>query len=130
MDINTFKTIENNEKKLSDLYEKRKHVYYAVKSPSLYGIKKTTPADPTAAAFEKLQAIDEEIAQTIIKQADLLESMLNWMHYSPDPPPVEVARILINRYVLRKSWAETGRAVEISAAGCKNRIYRYFKNNA
>lgn len=129
MDLKTFQRISENQRILSELYERRKTIYNTVHSPSLSGIKKTTPADPTARAFDKLQAIDDQIAQITIKQADLLEPVLNWMYYSPEPVPVDVARILINRYILRKSWAETGRTVEITPAGCKNRIYRYFKNN-
>ena len=127
MDINTFKTIEHYQKQINDLFEKRKHVYYTVKSPSLSGIRATSPADPTAKAFYRLQAIDNKITDLICKNSEVTIEALNWMYNKP--VPVDVRRILINKYMCGLSWKETARIVESTPAAARVMIYRYFKEN-
>ena len=124
MEIKVFQDINKYQRCIDELYERRKGAYYAVQSPRLSGIKSTTPADPTAKALEKLTAIDEQIAKAEIKKAELLGPALDWMYSTP--VPVDVRRILINKYFCCLSWEATGRAVGSSASACRMMIYRYF----
>ncbi len=128
MEISTFITIYKLQKQIDELSEMKKAVYYAVNSPSLSGIRSTSPADPTAKAFYKLQAIDEKITEAILKRSAAASSALRWMYTKP--VPVTVRRILINRYMMCLSWKDTGRRIGSNPETARIMLYRYFKDNA
>ena len=113
---------------IDDLEQMKLNWYRPVHSPVLNGMPhSSTPSDPTASAFAKIERINDQIAMIQSELADELEEILNWLYDGTDKSE-EFQRIVICHYLNRMSWEATTRHVlgYYGTESAKNYVYRYF----
>ena len=125
--IARLRRIRQKQNHIDDLEQMKLQWYRPVRSPALNGMPHgTTPSDPTATAFAKIEQINNEIAMIQSELADEIEEILEWLYQ--DDKSIELQRIIVCHYLNGMSWEATTRHVlgYYGTESAKNYVYRYF----
>ena len=126
------RAVKKLQNEIDELEQMKLRWYRPVHSPNMDGMPhSTTPGDPTAQAFFKIEMINEKI--TVIQQqlADIVEEILDWLYTDLSDEILEqseLRRIIICHYIDGMSWETTTRHVlgYYGSDTAKKRVYRYF----
>ena len=130
--LSRLRAVKKLQNEIDELEQMKLRWYRPVHSPNMDGMPHgTTPGDPTAQSFFRIEMINEKI--TVIQQqlADIVEEILDWMYTDLSDDSLEqseLRRIIICHYIDGMSWETTTRHVlgYYGSDTAKKRVYRYF----
>lgn len=107
--IKTLEQLQKDIQTLRILQKKKQMLYYPVHSPhSETGVRNTSRSDPTAGALRKIEKIDDQISDCMVKIAEELSAVETWLETVEDG---HIRAAIRWHYLIGLNWSETCKKV-------------------
>lgn len=113
---------QNTAKRIRSIRKQIDAAYNTYHSPSFYGVKRTTLADPVTTALHRIDNLTEELA-------GCCESLIPFLDELMQIPDSVTRTIIVEHYLLGYSWQKCTKEVYgiNRSESARVRIYRYLK---
>lgn len=123
--IKTLEQLQKDIQTLRILQKKKEMLYYPVHSPhSETGVRNTSRSDPTAGALRKIERVNDQISDCMVKIADELSTVETWLETVEDG---HIRAAIRWHYMVGLDWGKTCRKVYgyQNYHTCRSAVYRY-----
>lgn len=123
--IKTLEQLQKDIQTLRILQKKKETLYYPVHSPhSETGVRNASRSDPTAGALRKIEKVDNQITDCLVRIADELSIIETWLETVEDG---HIRAAIRWHYLIGLNWSETCKRVYgyRNYHTARSAVYRY-----